>query len=161
MDFGAYPNLSFKLGDGRRLKVHTFVWQPSYQERIEVKTGHDVKKIKIERKMSIHENIFGHCSTHLVNCQYVDMYINHPPRLPNSVICILLSSEPINDVALYSELAVELYMDYVEGLSMETILERYLHDLDWENLALDVLDQAIDSNKDIQLDRSVHRTHQC
>ena len=58
------------------------------------------------------------------------------------MIYILLSSGPKNDVALYSELAVELYMDYVEGLSMEEILERYLHDLDWGNLADDVLDQA-------------------
>ena len=47
------------------------------------------------------------------------------------LMTVMLSSEPINDVALYSELAVELYMDYEEGLSMETILERYLHDLDW------------------------------
>ena len=156
MDLSAYPNLSFKLDDGRKIKVHVFIWEPSYPETLLVGSGKDRKEVEIERKRLQSEKIIGPRKTHVVNMEYIDKFQNHPPRIPNSAINVLLSSGPITEGALYSELVVLVFMDYVEGSSMESILEEKLHDLDWEEHAEDVSDHTNELWKEAWLVRTVH-----
>lgn len=157
MDFGAYPNLTFKLDCGRKVKVHAFIWEPCSPELIEVHTSKGKEQVEIERNRFKCSDIIPVplSKTHVVNWELVDEFVNHPPRCPNCTINVLLSSEPISKDALYSELAVIMFMDYVEGMSIESMLEKYLHDLDWKELATDVKFQ----DRKIQFSNwSVHHT---
>ena len=156
MDSSAYPNLSFKISDGRRLKVHAFIWEPCYPETAEIGTGKDSKEVEIERKRLRTESLIGLRKTHFIGPEYVDIFQNHPPRIPNSAITVLLSSDPLSEDAFYSELVVVFFMDYVEGSSIESMLKRELHDLDWEKHAEDVTDQTNKLWKEAWLVRTVH-----
>jgi len=156
MDLSAYPDLSIELDDGRRLKVHTFIWEPCYSETMEVGAGADRREVEIERKRLQTEMLIAHRPVHYILPEYVDEFQNYPPRIPNSAVTVFLSSPPLSASALFSELVIVFFMDFVEGASMESMLKRELHDLDWENYAEDVTEKANQLWKEAWLVRTVH-----
>ena len=151
-----YPNLSFKLDDGRVVKVDAFVWEPSYDETVEINSGEDCREIAIERKRLRTDALFGNRNVFHILPQYVDLYINDPPRIPNTAMTVWLSSAPMSEEAVYSELVVIFFMDYVEGSSMEMMLRRELHNLNWEEHAEDTTEEAVRLWKEVWLDRKIH-----
>lgn len=100
--------------------------------------------------------LIAHRPVHHILPEYVDKFQNHPPRIPNSAITVFLSSDPLSEGALFSELVVVFFMDFVEGASMESMLKRELHDLDWEKYAEDVTEKANELWKEAWLVRTVH-----
>jgi len=156
MDLSKYPDLSVELEDGRRVKVHAFIWEPCYSELKEIGSGKKRREVEIERKRIQTETLIAHRPTHYIGPEYVDIYQNDPPRIPNSSITVFLSSEPLSKDALFSELVVVFFMDYEPGFSLESILKRGLHDLDWEEHAEDVSDQINELWKEVWLVRTVH-----
>ena len=151
-----FPNLCFKLDSGRRVKVNAFVWEASYSETIEVQDGEDYREVVRAGKRVTVEKLFGHRYVHFIGPEYVDKYQNHPPRIPNTSITVLLSSTPIADGAISSELLVTCFMDFVEFSSIESMLQRELHDLDWVELADDISEEAYEVWDETVLERSVH-----
>jgi len=151
-----YPNLKFKLNSGRWLRVDSFVWEPSYSEVIEVQDGEDCREVVRTGKRVTVEKLFGHRCHHFIGPEYVDKYQNHPPRTPNTSITVLLSSTPIYDSAIASELLVTCFMDHVECSSIESMLQRELQDLDWEELADDITEEAYRVWDETFLERSIH-----
>jgi hypothetical protein len=156
MDLSAYPNLSFKLDSGRTVRVHAFIWEASYPETLEVATAEGKKQLEIERNRFRCSDIISPTKTHIVNWELVDEFVNHPPRVPNCVINVLLSSEPMSEEALYSELAVLLFTDHFDGWSIESVLTRHLHDLDWERLAVNVRASGSSNGRNAYYERKMH-----
>lgn len=153
-----YPNLSFKLDSGRRIKVDAFLWEPSYSETIEIQSDKDIREVLIERKRMQSEKLIGKRATHLMKAKFVNQYFthDHPPRVQNTTMTALLSSSPISEEALYSELVVIFFMDYVERSSIESMLERELHDFNWEKYAEDIYEEINELWKEVWLERVVH-----
>jgi hypothetical protein len=156
MNPNKYPDLSFKLDDGRRVKVNAFVWEASYSETIEIQDGEDCRDLVRAGKRITVEKLFGHRCHHFIGPEYVDKYQNHPPRIPNTSITVLLSSTPIADGAISSELLLTCFMDHVEFSSIESMLQREVHDLDWEELAVDVSEEAYEVWDGTMFERSLH-----
>ena len=99
-----YPNFAFKLDDGRVIKVDAFVWQPTYDETIEINSGGEKRELVVERKRLMTESLFGNRKVKHIMPKYVDQHINDPPRIPNTSITVWLSSAPMSADAAYSEL---------------------------------------------------------
>ena len=151
-----YPNLSFTLDNGRRVKVNAFVWEPSYDETVEVQSGEEFRELTVERKRLRTEELFGNRSVHFIGPEYVDKYQHHPPRIPNTSVTVWLSSTPMSEEAVYSELIVIFFVDFVDGSSLESILKLGLHDLDWEKHAGDTTEKTVELWKEAWLIRTVH-----
>jgi len=158
MNPSKYPNLSFKLNNGRRIKVDAFIWEPSYSETIEIQDGDDIREVVIERKRVQAEKLIGNRATHHMELKFVDRYFthDHPPRMQNTAMTALLSSSPISAEALYSELVIIFYMDYVERSSIESMLERELHDFDWDEYAEDIHESTNELWKEVWVEKTVH-----
>lgn len=158
MNSHKYPNLSFKLDNGRRIKVDAFIWEPSYSETIEVQESEDFREVVIERKRVLAEKLIGNRKTHHIKMKYVDEYFahDHPPRIQNTAMTSLLSSSPISEPAIYSELVVIFFMDHVERSSIESMLERELHDFDWDEYAEDIYEDTNEQWKEVWVDKTVH-----
>lgn len=133
-----YPMLGFKLGNGRTIKVHAFIWEPSLPEVRKIVTSHGTKEIEVDRNRFKCSDVIHPSKTHVLDWDRLDKLPSGSSQFPNCTISVLLSSEPFAANALCSELAVIMFVDYVVESSMKSILESSLHDLDWENLAMDV-----------------------
>lgn len=151
-----FPNLRFKLNTGRWLRVDCFVWEASYSETIEVQDGDDCREVVRAGKRVTVEKLYGHRCHHFIGPKLVDTYQNHPPRTPNTSITVLLSSTPIGDGAVASELLVTFFMDHVEFSSLESMLQRDLQDLEWDELAEDITEEAYRVWDETMLERSIH-----
>ena len=151
-----YPNLSFKLDDGRLVKVDAFVWQPSYDETINVESSEDSRELVVHRKRLMTESLFGNRNVKHIKPKYVDRHIYDPPRIQNTAMTVWLSSAPISEEAVYSELIVIFFMDYVEGSSLESMLKRELHDFNWEKYAEDTTEETVELWKEVWLEKTVH-----
>ena len=153
-----YPNLSFKLDNGRRIKVDAFIWEPSYLETIEVQDGEDIREVAKERKRVFAEKLIGNRKTHHMGFKFINQYFSHeqPPRMQNTAMTALLSSSPISAEAIYSELVIIFYMDHIEHSSIESMLERELHDFDWDEYAEDVYESTNALWKEVWLEKTVH-----
>lgn len=158
MNSNKYPNLSFKLDSGRRIKVDFFIWEPSYSETIEIQDGKDIKEVVIERKSVQAEKLIGNRATHHMQLKFVNPYFtqDHPPRMQNSAMTALLSSSPISAEALYSELVIIFFMDHIERSSIESMLERELHDFDWDQYAEDIYEETNELWKEVWVEKTVH-----
>ncbi len=156
MNPNQYPNLRFKLDDGRIVKVDAFVWQPSYDETIKTNSGDHLRELVIERKRLMTESLFGNRNVKHIMPKYVDRHISDPPRIQNTSMTVWLSSAPMSEEAVYSELIVIFFMDYVEGSSLESMLKRELHDFNWEKYAADTTEETIELWKEVWLEKTVH-----
>ena len=151
-----YPDLGFLLNTGRRLQVNTFFWEPSYAETVELDSDGQTKSVTIERKRLQVDTVVGHRKVHVIGPDFVDKYQTASPRIPNSAVTVLLSSTPLSDDALYSELVVIFFIDHRPGCSIEGMLEGALRDLDWEMLAVDVTEAKNELWKEVWVERTVH-----
>jgi len=151
-----YPNLSFKLDSGRTLKVDAMIWEPTYDETIKVADGDGLKELVIERKRLRADALFGNRKIKHILPRYVDKHIYDPPRIQNTAITVWFSSAPISEDAAYSELIVIFFVDYIEGSSLETMLERGLHDFDWVKHAEDTNEETVALWKEVWVEKTVH-----
>jgi hypothetical protein len=67
-----------------------------------------------------------------------------------------LSSSAMSDQALYSELVIIFFLDYVERSSIESMLERELRDFDWDEHAEDVFESTNELWKEVWVEKVVH-----
>jgi len=156
MNPGRYPNLSFKLDDGRTIKVHAFIWEPSLPETMKVVTGEGTEQIEIDRNRFKCSDVIRQTKTHVLDWDRLNKLPSGSAKFPNSTINVLLSSEPLSANALYSELAVIMFVNYIDGASMKSILERTLHDLDWDSLAEDVTAFQNELWQDVLDEKTLH-----
>lgn len=153
-----YPNLSFKLDSGRRVQVDAFIWEPSCLDTIEIQDGNDIRQVVVERKRIWAEKLIGNRKTHHMMPRYIDQYSTRGfmPRIQNTSMTALLSSSPISGEALYSELVIIFYMDHIERSSVESMLERELHDFEWDDYAEDIYESTNELWKQVWLEKTVH-----
>lgn len=156
MNLNQYPNLKFELDNGRIIKVDALVWEPSYDETIEIKSDSDLRDLVIHRKRLKTEALFGNRNVKHILPKFVDQHISESPRIQNTAITAWLSSAPISDDAVYSELVVIFFMDHIEGASLESMLSRELHDFDWEKYAEDIHESTNELWNEVWLERTVH-----
>jgi hypothetical protein len=125
---------------------------------MEIQDGEDIREVVIERKRVLAEKLIGNRATHHIGMKYVNQYFthDHPPRIQNSAMTALLSSTPISDEALYSELVIIFFMDHIERSSIESMLERELIDFEWEEYAEDVYESTNELWKEVWVEKVVH-----
>jgi len=153
MNPGEYPDIHFKLDDGRVVTVDSFVWEPCYNRVITVgHEGESVEKTTARKRLTI-ENL---AAGFKVNYLKPPLINQHPPRIPNSAMTAWLSSAPMSPGALYSFAIVLFFADYVKETSIEAILRRCLFDFDWEAHAEDVSEESNRVWKEVFLDRTLH-----
>ena len=156
MNPDGYPNLSFKLNDGRTIRVHAFIWEPSLPETMKDVTRDDIKQVEIDRNRFKCSDVIRPTKTHVLDWDRLNKLPSNSSKFPDSTINVLLSSEPLAAGALYSELAVIMFMDHIEELSMQAILEKLLHDLDWAKHAEDVTVAQNELWQDDWLEKTLH-----
>jgi hypothetical protein len=152
----SYPDFSFTLDSGRRVHVHGFVWEPTSSEVITFGSGAKERKLKVERKKLQVKAVFGRHPTHFIGPHWVDKHVNSPPRIPNTEVTVWLSSKPISEDAIYSELIVVFYVDFKLKSSMEGMLDEALRDLNWEEHAEDITEAKNELWKEVWIERTVH-----
>ena len=108
MNPGEYPDIHFKLEDGRVVTVDSFVWEPCYNKVITV--GHEGEPVEktIARKRLTIENLAAGFKVHYLKPPLIRQ---HPPRIPNTSMTAWLSSEPMSPGALYSFAIVLFFTD--------------------------------------------------
>ena len=148
-----YPDIFFKLEDGRVVTVDAFVWEPSYNQVMEVECEGEVVEKTIARKRLTTENLTGGCRVHYLKPPLISQ---HPPRIPNTAMTAWLTSAPMSPGALYSFAIVLFFTDYVKETSIEAIMRRCLYDFDWEEHAEDVSEESNRVWKDVFIDRTLH-----
>lgn len=146
MKHGRYPEIKFELESGRIVSVHGFAWEPTYDEKIELQPSEKRRDLLVTRKRLKTEILFQCDGFHLIGPEYVDRYINDPPRIPDTAIHLMLASTPMSEEAAYSELVVLFFMDYVQGISLEAMLAQQLNDLDWDAHAVDVIEESVQAS---------------
>jgi hypothetical protein len=139
------PDLSFKLKNGRKVYVNALIWEPSYSEKKLIRKEGDERTLVAQQKAMKAGEFFGSREVLHLETDYADA---DPPRLPNTVITVWLSSTPFHSSAIRSELIVVFCLDYSKGASLEQMLQSSLSDLEWGAHASDANDANIGLWKD-------------
>ena len=100
MNSDGYPNFSFRLDDGRTIKVHAFIWEPSLPETRKAVTGEDIELFEIDRNRFKCSDVIRPTKTHVLDWDRLNKLPCNSSRFPNSTINVLLSSEPLSADAL-------------------------------------------------------------
>jgi hypothetical protein len=139
MEEQKYPEFVLRLDSGRKVRVDTLVWSPSYDETIRLAEHGPGKHRVIKRNVRRATEFFHHRKVFLFEPTLVGC---DPQRVENTCVIAWLSSEPMDEGALYSELVVMFFTEFQPGVTFEQLVTEGIAGLDWEALAVDVDDKS-------------------